>query len=42
MDNQKVVVIVKTPNDNDIFLNNHTIIVQGRIPGELEKNMVSI
>jgi hypothetical protein len=33
---RRSVVIVKAPSDNDIFFDNHSILIHGRIPGGSE------
>ncbi len=33
---RRIVAIVKAPSDNDMFFDNHNILIQGRIPGDNE------
>jgi hypothetical protein len=35
---KRIVVIVKAPSDNDMFFDNHTILIRGRIPGGNEES----
>jgi hypothetical protein len=31
---RKIVIILKAPMDNDMFFNNHSLVIHGRIPGQ--------
>jgi hypothetical protein len=33
---RKIVIILKAPMDNDMFFNNHSLVIHGRIPGDNE------